>query len=267
MSQARVSSVAELNAAPASGATGIEVVGSLRGMPSLTLPPGIGLYGGELVFGAKDLRLTSNNTVQDITIRTAAHELAIYNDAGVEDLGTLRLVNVSTHGQVYLCAQGSVRSGRIETDGVHVLEADTRGRAERPTGFGVEALQGAFTVWNRQPDPLVDIGARLENISAGRDGAPVRGGGVFVGGHGVLAGNGDGGTLTVDLLSTGTVFSDGGRRPDHCGPGGSAGCVGGRRQGDGPRSGIGRATPGRCPGTGPEAGRAGSGRGTEMVRV
>ena len=213
MAWTQVSNVAQLNEALASGATQIEVSGTLQGMPSVTLPPGVALRGGELVFGGKGLRLSSDNTVEDVTIRTSLQELAVYNDSSVADLGTLRLRNVTTHGQVYLCAQGSVRAGRIEADGVHVARADTRGRADRPTGFGVEALQGAFTVWNRQPDTSVVLTARLENISAGSAETPVRGGGVFVGGHGNTAGMADGGSITVELLSTGDVFSDGGIAP------------------------------------------------------
>lgn len=213
MSWTRVSDVAQLNEALSSGATEVEISGILKGMPSVTLPPGVALRGGELVFGAKGLRLTSDNSVENVTVRTSAHELAIYNDPTVEDLGTLRLKNVTSFGQVYLTAEGSIRAGRIEAEGVHVAEADTRGRADRPTGFGVEALQGAFTLWNRQPDRGVVLTARLENISAGSAGAPVRGGGVFVGGHGDRAGKADGGTVAVELLSTGDVFSDGGIAP------------------------------------------------------
>lgn len=97
-----MSDFAQLNEALASGAREIEVAGTLRGMPSVTLPPGVGMRGGELIFGAKGLRLTSG-------------------------LGTLRLANVISYGQVYLAAEGSVRVGRIEADGVHVAEADTRG--------------------------------------------------------------------------------------------------------------------------------------------
>jgi hypothetical protein len=41
----------------------------------------------------------------------------------------------------------------------------------------------------------------------------VRGDGVFVGGHGDKAGKADGGSVTVDLLSTGDVYSDGGIAP------------------------------------------------------
>ncbi|MFI5086140.1 MAG: hypothetical protein ACHP7K_09440 [Actinomycetales bacterium] len=213
MSWTEVTDAAQLKEALASGAREIEISGTLKGMPSVTLPPGVALRGGELVFGAKGLRLTRDNTVENVTVRTSAHELAIYNDHTVADLGTLHLVDVTSYGQVYLSAEGSVRSGRIEADGVHVAEADTRGRVDRPTGFGVEALQGAFTLWNRQPDAAVVLTARLENISAGSSGTPVRGGGVFVGGHGDTAGMADGGAVTLELLSTGDVFSDGGIAP------------------------------------------------------
>lgn len=208
-----VSSVGGLVEALAGGASHIEVVGTLQGMPSLTLPPGTSLRGGTLAFGARGLRLTRNNHLADITVTTARHEVAIGNDTTVADFGTLKLHNVTTTGQVYLVAEGSVRSGRIVADGVHVTAADTRGRFHRPTGFGVEALQGAFTVWNRQPDPAVRLTARLERISAGSSAAPVQGSGVFVGGHGDTAGKADGGCVDVELLSTVDVFSNGGISP------------------------------------------------------
>ena len=111
MSWTRVSTVAELNEALASGAKEIEISGTLKGMPSITLPQGVALRGGELVFGAKGLQLTSDNTIENLTVRTALHELAIYNDHTVEDLGTLRLRNIISYGQVYLSAEGSIRAG------------------------------------------------------------------------------------------------------------------------------------------------------------
>ncbi|MDQ0276320.1 hypothetical protein QO003_000623 [Arthrobacter silviterrae] len=213
MGRTQVTSAGALTQALASGAANIEVIGRLKGMPSVTLPPGTKLRGGELTFGAKGLRLTSDNTVQDTTITTSPHEVAIYNDTSVPDLGTLALANVTTTGQVYLAADNNVRAGRIEADGVHVTAADTRGRFHRPTGFGVEALQGAFTVWNRQADAAVRLTARLERISAGSAAEPVHGSGVFVGGHGDTAGKADGGTIDVELLSTVDVFSNGGIAP------------------------------------------------------
>ncbi len=91
--------------------------------------------------------------------------------------------------------------------------ADVRGRAERPHGFGVEALQGALTLWNRQADPEVVITAELLDISAGSMETPVRGSGVFVGGHEDWDGAADGGTVWVSTLRTGEINTAGGILP------------------------------------------------------
>lgn len=209
----RVRNGSELTDALAAGATAIEIDGTVSGIPSLTLPPGVSLRGGALEFKAKGLRLTSDNEVSNLRVVTAAREPAIYNDTSVADLGTLTLSNVTTVGQVYLVAEDRVRAGRIVADNVTIESADVRGRLDRPHGFGVDALQGGFTVWNRQPDPEVTITARLTNISAGTENSPVRGSGVFVAGHGDLHGHGNGGVLRVELLSTGTIVTDGGILP------------------------------------------------------
>src|SRR6185312_284046 len=92
--------------------------------------------------------------------------------------------DVTTAGQVLLLAEDAVRSGPGVVEGLHVERADVRGRAERPHGFGVEALQGGFTLWNRRADAGVVLTADLRGISAGSEGSPVRGSGVVVGGHG-----------------------------------------------------------------------------------
>ena len=95
-------------------------------------------------------------------------------------------------------------------DGLHVDRADVRGRVERPRGFGVEALQGAFTLWNCQPDSAVSLTAELLDIAVGSAETPVRGSGVFVGGHGNWDGIADGGTIKVSLLRTGEIHTNGG---------------------------------------------------------
>jgi hypothetical protein len=69
-------------------------------------------------------------------------------------------------------------------------------------------LQGAFTLWNLQPDNDVVVSADLVGISASRSGAPVRGSGVFVGGSGDT-----GGRLYLRRLETDAVHSDGGIEP------------------------------------------------------
>ena len=47
-----VANAGELVDALASGSPNIEVVGTIQGMPSVTLPPGTSLRGGSLAFGA-----------------------------------------------------------------------------------------------------------------------------------------------------------------------------------------------------------------------
>jgi hypothetical protein len=44
------------------------------------------------------VRLTRGNVLEDVTIRTPEHEVAILNDTSIADLGTLRLRGVRTSG-------------------------------------------------------------------------------------------------------------------------------------------------------------------------
>jgi len=117
----------------------------------------------------------------------------------------MRLADLHVTGQVQILVRGAIRSGHVDVDALDVAAADARARTERPHGFGVDVLQGAFTLWNMQPDESVVSTARLVGVSAGGEGAPVRGGGIFVSGAGF-----SGGRLMVSLLDTGAVYSDGG---------------------------------------------------------
>ncbi|MBV9310378.1 MAG: hypothetical protein JOZ73_06085 [Solirubrobacterales bacterium] len=183
----------------------IEIREALSGLPMLRLAPGVHLRGGELRFGAKGLQLTRDNVVEGLRVQTAEHEPAIINDLTVETLGTIVLRDVETVGQVLLLADGRVRSGRVDVDGLRIERADVRGRTSRPAGFGVEAMQGAFTLWNRHADDRSRITATLLGISAGSTATPVRGSGVFVAGGGA-----DGGELEIDLLRTEEIHANGG---------------------------------------------------------
>lgn len=213
MGAAVVATSAELAEAISSGAEIIEVQGTITGSPMITLPPGVTLRGGTLEFGAKGVRLTKDNTLEGISVFTADQEVAILNDTSVADLGTITFRNVTTRGQVLLVADDRVRAGHVRVDGLFVRSADVRGRVLRPHGFGVEALQGGLTVWNRQADPKVRITAELLGVSIGTKETPVRGSGVFVGGHGDWSGRGDGGVLAVSRLQTGEIYTDGGIPP------------------------------------------------------
>jgi hypothetical protein len=201
----QVSTAAELVAAASGEDARIELTGTVSGMPMTRLAPGVHLRGGELRFGAKGLQLSRDNVLENVRIVTAEHELAILNDPTEQTLGKLVLNDVETIGQVRLLAAGSVRSGRVDVDGLRVARADLRGRASRPAAYGVEAMQGAFTLWNRQTDPTCVITATVLGVSAGSAEAPVRGGGVFVAGNGP-----GGGQIEIDVLRTDEVHADGG---------------------------------------------------------
>ena len=116
MSTTVVSSAAELAEAIRSGAEVIEAKGTITGSPMITLPPGVTLRGGTLQFGAKGVRLTSDNTLDGVTVLTAEDEIAILNDPSVADLGTLTLRDVTASGQVLLLADDQVRSGHVQIE-------------------------------------------------------------------------------------------------------------------------------------------------------
>lgn len=190
----------------------IEVRGTLSGLPMITLAPGMRLRGGSLHFGARGIRLSRDNELSDLIVRTADREIAIFNDTAADDLGTLSLRDVRTIGQVLLVADDAVRSGHILIRGLHVLNADLRGREQRPRLVGVDALPGAVTVWNRQPDPQIIMTADLTDISVGTARTPVRGSGLMVGGRGAPE-HPAGGVLSVPVLRTGEVHVNGGIPP------------------------------------------------------
>jgi hypothetical protein len=210
-----VSTAAELLAAAADPTFhDIAVAGAIAGVGSFGLQPGqilkgtVPTAGIEFATGADGICLTRDNAVTDLRLQTDPDRRAVFNDPTTPHLGRLVLHGLTVFGCVRLIAAGAVRGGHVEMDGVDVVSADARDFPERPSGYGVEVVPGALTLWNRQPDPEVVITAELRGLSAGRAGAPVRGGGVFVAGAGS-----SGGRLLVRLLRTDAVFSDGGIAP------------------------------------------------------
>lgn len=210
---ATVTTVGELVAATADPALSVvEVQGVLKGAQTLRLLPGmslVGRQGAAIEFhpGLDGVCLWSDNTVASLRLVTSPTNRALFNNADASSLGETRLMALRVQGQVQLIARGAVRGGQIEARDLHVEAADTRSRPDRPSGFGVEVLQGAFTLWNQQADPDVCIRADLSGLSAGRSGAPIFGGGILV------AGTLGGGTVEASRIETGAVHSDGGIAP------------------------------------------------------
>lgn len=189
----------------------IVVRGTLSGVPSFRLSPGQALRGeGEgagiaFAAGVDGLQLSSDNRVHNIRLDVSPEKRAIFNDTGVASLGRIELRGVVTTGRVQILARDKVRGGHVDVDGLDIVAADARAEKERPHGYGVYVLHGAFTLWNMQADESVVVSADLVGLSAGRDGAPVRGSGIFVSGAGDK-----GGRLNVRRLETDAVYSDGG---------------------------------------------------------
>ncbi|MGW4245575.1 hypothetical protein [Nocardia sp. NPDC004722] len=181
--------------AVAAGETDIRIAGTVRTLGAVTLPPGVRLRGGALEGGG--LRLTRDNTVADLTVTVPETGIAISNDCAETDLGTLALRGVRTRGRVLLRADGMVRTGEIDIDGLHVEAANLAARVGHPAGSGGGARQGAITIVNRQLDPGVALSARLRGLRVGTSRTPVQGCGVVAGGRH----DGDGGKLWVHELS------------------------------------------------------------------
>jgi hypothetical protein len=200
-----------LAAIQAPGIERILVSGRLIGASPIRLSPGQSLVGVDdsaaIAFraGADGIQLSTDNSVRNLRLYASSEKRAVFNDTTVPTLGRIELHGVITTGRVQILARDKVRAGHVEVDGLDIVTADARSETERPHGYGVYVQQGAFTLWNMQSGQDVIISADLVGISAGRDGAPARGSGVFVSGSGET-----GGRLMVHRLETSAVYSDGG---------------------------------------------------------
>ena len=194
------------------GARRIIVTADLADMPSFRLSPGQVLLGDgrsiRFLAGQDGVQLSSDNEVSGLSLIADPQRCGVFNDTSVERLGLILLRNLRTVGCVRLLACDNVRGGHVEVHDVNVVAGDARRFHERPKGYGVKVIPGAFTLWNQQSDPTVAITADLTGLSAGRAGAPVRGSGIFVSGAGDA-----GGRLVARRVETAGVFSDGGIEP------------------------------------------------------
>ena len=211
----QVTTVAELLAATQNPQVArIQLAASLSNVPSVRLLPGQTLSAADaqtairFASGEDGLQLSADNQVEHLSLITDPERRAIFNDTTVAHLGRLTLRRLSITGVLKLLARDQVCGGHVEAHDIDIVSADARGYQERPKGYGVEVIPGVFTLWNQQADPAVTLTADLTGLSAGRDGAPVRGSSIFVSGAGDT-----GGRLIARRLETGAVYSDGGIAP------------------------------------------------------
>jgi len=144
-----------------SGIQRIAISGHLTHAPSVRLSPGQSLRGADegasisFTDGTDGLQLSSDNRIHNLRLDASPEKRAIFNDTSVNHLGRIELRGVTTKGRVQILAGGKVRGGHIDVHGLDIIAADARGERERPHGYGVYVLHGAFTLWNMQEDASV----------------------------------------------------------------------------------------------------------------
>jgi hypothetical protein len=177
---------------------------------SIALPPGFHLTGRDkdscmLSFSNGDgVGLTANNRIENLTIMATPAARAIYTQTGLPDMGSIVLNDLSITGQVSIIVRGGTKNLNLLVDKLHVAACDCRRYSEQPQKYGVNASQGALTVYNFNGDTDSTIRASLTNVTAGSRNAPVIGSGVFVSGF-----SDNGGWVELEKLTTGAVYSNG----------------------------------------------------------
>ena len=99
--------------------------------------------------------LSTDNTLEALALVAEPVCRAVFNNLSCAGLGRLVLRSLHVTGCVEILAEGAVRGGHVDVQDVHIETADARDGAVRPRGYGVEIVPGAWTLWNRQPDPAV----------------------------------------------------------------------------------------------------------------
>lgn len=183
---------------------------------SISMPETLHLRRGQKLSAAEDAEvflsfintdgvgLSGDNEITGIAIQTNPSKRAIYIDSTEEDLGTITLKDLTVTGVVQLLTRSGNKRLHIAADTLDIVQADARGFSERPMKYGVIVYQGAFTVYNFNPDPNSLVTVRAEHITLGRKAAPVIGSGVFISGF-----NDETGFVKVEKLTTGEIHSNG----------------------------------------------------------
>lgn len=120
---------------------------------------------------------------------------------GIKDKQTAAIL---VTGMVQLLMRAPSKTLEVAAENVDVIAADARSYSERPMKYGVNVYQGAFTVYNYNPEEGSHIQITAKNISVGRKLAPVFGSGIFLSGF-----NDESGLVEIAELTTGDVYSNG----------------------------------------------------------
>lgn len=199
----------ELKEAVESGEKEIEVVNSIG------VPKGFKLKKGQNIKGKDEnillsfingdgIALSGNNEVSNLSIQTSPSNRGIYLDSTEEDLGTIKLIDLTVTGMVQILTRGNNKKLNLEVDTLDIPFADARNYPERPMKYGVNVYQGAFTVYNFNPMEDSKINFKGTGIKIGREKSPVLGSGLFISGF-----NDESGPVEIEYLQTSDIYSNG----------------------------------------------------------
>lgn len=213
METSKVSNFNDLQKAIFNHVNNIVITRSFLCNTSIILPQSVNLSGqaqenGELpslsFVGTDGIGVTQGNSIHDLVIQAPADKKAIYNVLAVEDLNTFNFENLTLVGQFSIIARTGVKKAKINIRNLDIIYADSRHYLEQPQKYGVNVLQGAFTVYNFNSDATSILELEVDGITIGRKHAPVVGSGLFVSGFGD-----EGGKVLSNQIKTGAVYSNG----------------------------------------------------------
>lgn len=205
----KVKNYIELQKALAKGEKEIEIVNSFATSANIYLNKGVKIKGkDESIFvsfiSGGGFILEGDNEISDLAIQTSPDKRAIYIDSKEEDLGKIKLKNLTVTGVVQLLSRQNNKKLEVKIDGLDIIAADARSFPERPMKYGVNVYQGALTIYNFNPDRDSLIKVSAKNIRLGRKNAPVIGSGLFISGF-----NDETGKVKIEKLTTGEIHSNG----------------------------------------------------------
>ncbi|MEG0949630.1 MAG: hypothetical protein RR212_06560 [Bacteroidales bacterium] len=181
----------------------------LTDVPSLRLMPFQSLSGefdGKKISfqkGAEGFCLSKGNELKNLVIETDPDKRAIFQDQEMESMNNHHLTRLSVTGQISFIVTDKTRKGHIDASFVHVKEANTAQIPDRPNRFGVDMMQGAFTIWNKSENHM-EIEVDISHFSCGSETKPILGSGLVICGTEEQMGH-----VRVNVLSCGHIYTKG----------------------------------------------------------
>lgn len=182
----------------------------LQDVPCIRLMPFQSLTGEfdgksiHFVKGADGFCLSKGNELKNLQIMADPDKRAIFQDWEVENMGTHHLSRLNVTGQISFVLDGKIAKGRIEASFIHVAFASLMQLKDRPNRFGVDMVQGAFTIWNKRDEMNIEIETDITHFSCGSAAKPINGSGLVLCGFQEKMGS-----LKATVISCGDIYTKG----------------------------------------------------------